>query len=124
MELKLAEIIDLNGILKRLIDTKEFDLSPLFKFKLLGIMKLLETHVINFEMIKNDKIREYGKEKDDNTIIIDINDKESVEKYKKDIDPLLNSKIKVDIQKLKAVDVFNENLSSDYLVALYPIIEA
>lgn len=124
MELKLAEIIDLNGILKRIIDTKEFDLSPLFKFKLLGIMKLLEIHVINFEMIKNDKIREYGKEKDDNTISIDIDDTESVEKYKRDIDPLLNSKIKVDIQKLKAVDVFNENLSSDYLVALYPIIEA
>lgn len=124
MVLKLAEIIDLNGILKRIIDTKEFDLSPLFKFKLLGIMKLLEIHVINFEMIKNDKIREYGKEKDDNTISIDIDDTESVEKYKRDIDPLLNSKIKVDIQKLKAVDVFNENLSSDYLVALYPIIEA
>lgn len=123
MELKLAEIIDLNGILKRLIDTKEFDLSPLFKFKLLGIMKLLEMHVINFEMIKDDKIREYGKEKDDNTISIDIADTEAIEKYKKDIEPLLNSKIKVDIQKLKAVDVFNENLSSDYLVALYPIIE-
>lgn len=124
MELKLAEIINLNDILKRLVETKEFDLTPLFKFKLLGIMKLLEIHIINFELVRNDKIREYGKKKDNNTISIDIDDVKSVEKYKKDIEPLLNSKVKVDIQKLKAEDVFNQNLSSDCLIALYPIIEA
>lgn len=124
MDLKLVEIINLNDVLKKLIENNNIEVDPLFKFKLLGIMKSLEFHVSNFEIIRNEKIREYGKEKDDNTISIDPDDTESVEKYKKDIEPLLESKVKVQIEKIKASDIFNKNLSSDYLVALYPIIEA
>lgn len=123
MELKLVEIIKLNEILKRLIENSDLKLDPLFKFKLLGIMKSLESHVSNFEMIRNEKIREYGKETE-NGISIDPEDTDTIEKFNKSLEPLINSNVAVNIQKIKAEDIFNKNLSSDWLVALYPIIEA
>lgn len=123
MELKLVEIIKLNEILKRLIENSDLKLDPLFKFKLLGIMKSLESNVSNFEMIRNEKIREYGKETE-NGISIDPEDTDTIEKFNKSLEPLINSKVTIDIEKVKAEDIFNENLSSEWLVALYPIIEA
>lgn len=124
MELKLGDIIKLNDILKRLIENKDLNLDPLFKFKILGIMKSLEPHIFNFETVRNDKIKEYGKEIDDGTISIDLEDKDSIKKFNKSLEPLINSNVAVNIQKIKAEDIFNKNLSSDWLVALYPIIEA
>ena len=123
MELKLSEIIRINDVLKRVIENRDLKLDSLFKFKLLGIMKSLESNVSNFEMIRNEKIREYGKETDKG-IGIDSEDIDAIENFNKSIEPLLNSKVTINIEKIKAEDIFNENLSSEWLVALYPIIEA
>lgn len=127
MKIKLGNILEINNVLKSIIDNTELKIDALFKFKLLGIMKSFEIPIANFEVIRNDKIKEYGKELEDEngnkSIGIDTNDKETVDKFSKDINKVIESEVDVNINKLKPVDVFDKGLPADYLVILYPIIE-
>ena len=127
MKIKLGNTLEINNVLKSIIDNTELKIDALFKFKLLGIMKSFEIPIANFEVIRNDKIREYGKELEDEngnkSIGIDANDKETVDKFSKDINKVIDSEVDVNINKLKSIDVFDKGLSADYLVRLYPIIE-
>ena len=123
MTIKLATVLQLNNLLKSIIDNTELKIDSLFKFRLLGIMKNIENPVNNFETIRNEKIREYGKENDEGNIGISADDTESMEKFTNDMNEVINSDVEVNIQKLKAVDVFDKGLPADYLVGLYPIIE-
>ena len=127
MKIKLGNILEINNVLKQIIDNTELKIDALFKFKLLGIMKSFEIPVTNFEVIRNDKIREYGKELEDengNSIFgIDEKDEESMNKFRDDISKIIDSDVEVSIKKLKPSDVFNKGLPADYLVGLYNIIE-
>ena len=123
MKIKLETVLDLNAMLKAIIDTTELKIDSLLKFKLLGILKNIEIPVNNFEAVRNEKIREYGKENDEGNIGISADDTESMEKFTKDMNEVINSDVEVNIQKLKAVDVFDKGLPAEYLVGLYPIIE-
>ena len=123
MTIKLGAVLDLNAMLKAIIDNTELKIDSLLKFKLLGILKNIEIPVNNFEAVRNEKIREYGKENDEGNIGISAEDTESMEKFTNDLNEVINSEIEVNIQKLKAVDVFDKGLPADYLVGLYPIIE-
>ena len=127
MKIKLGNILEINNILKSIIDNTELKIDALFKFKLLGIMKSFEIPIANFEVIRNDKIKEYGKELEDKngnkSIGIDADDKEAIAKFSKDINNVIDSEVDVNVEKLKAIDVFDKGLPADYLVRLYPIIE-
>lgn len=123
MKIKLGNILEINNVLKSIIDNTELKIDALFKFKLLGIMKSFEVPIVNFETIKNEKIREYGKENEDGNISISIDDKDAIEKFTKDLNKIIESDIEVNIHKLKPTDVFDKGLPADYLVRLYPIIE-
>ena len=123
MKIKLGIILDSNNMLKAIIDNTELKIDSLFKFKLLGILKNIEIPVNNFEAVRNEKIREYGKENDEGNIGISADDTESMEKFTNDLNEVINSDVEVNIQKLKAVDVFDKGLPAEYLVGLYPIIE-
>lgn len=123
MRIKLGNILEINNVLKQIIDNTELKIDALFKFKLLGIMKSFEIPVNNFEAIRNEKIREYGKESDEGNISISADDTESIEKFTKDMNEVINSDVEVNIQKLKSVDVFDKGLPAEYLVGLYSIIE-
>ena len=127
MKIKLGNIWEINNVLKSIIDNSELRIDALFKFKLLGIMKSFETPIANFEVIRNDKIKEYGKELEDKngnkSIGIDADDKEAIAKFSKDINNVIDSEVDVNVEKLKAIDVFDKGLPADYLVRLYPIIE-
>lgn len=123
MKIKLSTVLELNNMLKAIIDNTELKIDSLLKFKLLGILKNIEIPVNNFEVVRNEKIREYGKENDEGNIGISADDTESMEKFTKDMNEVINSDVEVNIQKLKAVDVFDKGLPADYLVGLYPIIE-
>ena len=123
MKIKLGIVLELNNMLKAIIDNTELKIDSLLKFKLLGILKNIEIPVNNFEAVRNEKIREYGKENDEGNIGISADDTESMEKFTNDMNELVNSDVEVNIQKLKAVDVFDKGLPADYLVGLYPIIE-
>lgn len=127
MKIKLGNILEINNVLKQIIDDTELKIDALFKFKLLGIMKSFEISVTNFEVIRNDKIREYGKELEDEngnkSIGIDANDKDAIAKFSEDINKVIDSEVDINIEKLKAIDVFDKGLPTEYLVKLYPIIE-
>lgn len=123
MKIKLGTVLDLNAMLKAIIDNTELKIDSLLKFKLLGILKNIEIPVNNFEVVRNEKIREYGKENDEGNIGISADDTESMEKFTKDMNDVINSDVEVNIQKLKATDVFDKGLPAEYLVGLYSIIE-
>ena len=123
MKIKLSTVLELNNMLKAIIDNTELKIDSLLKFKLLGILKNIEIPVNNFEAIRNEKIREYGKENDEGNIGISADDKESMEKFTNDLNEVINSEVEVNIQKLKATDVFDKGLPAEYLVGLYSIIE-
>ena len=127
MKIKLGNILEINNVLKSIIDNSELKIDALFKFRLLGIVKNLEVPITNFNVIRDEKIKEYGKELEDEngnkSIGIDANDKDAIAKFSEDINKVIDSEIDVNIEKLKAIDVFDKGLPTEYLVKLYPIIE-
>ena len=127
MKIKLGNVLEINNVLKQIIDNTELKIDALFKFKLLGIMKNLEVPIANFNVIRDEKIKEYGKELEDEngnkSIGIDANDKDAIAKFSKDINKVIDSEVDVNIEKLKAIDIFDKGLPTEYLVKLYPIIE-
>ena len=127
MKIKLGNALEINNVLKQIIDNSELKIDALFKFRLLGIMKNLEVPIANFNVIRDEKIKEYGKELEDEngnkSIGIDANDKDAITKFSKDINKVIDSEVEVNIEKLKAIDVFDKGLPTEYLVKLYPIIE-
>ena len=127
MKIKLGNILEINNVLKSIIDNTELKIDALFKFRLLGIMKNLEVPITNFNVIRDEKIKEYGKELEDEngnkSIGIDANDKDAIAKFSEDINKVIDSEVEVNIEKLKAINVFDKGLPTEYLVKLYPIIE-
>lgn len=128
MKIKLLDILNISDVIKKIIDDNTLNIDSLFKFKLLGILKEIEISVTNFDIIRNDKIKEYGEEITDengNVLSIAINkdDKESLKKFSEDMDKIVNSDVTINIQKLKSSDVFNKGVPAEYLITLYPIIE-
>ena len=123
MKMKLSEVLNINNLLKAIIDNDKVKIDPLFKFKLLGIMKSIESDVINFETIRNEKIREYGKSDEEGVIRISTEDEESMKKFTDDMNSVINSDVDVNFSKLKPTDVFDKGLPAEYLIGLYSIIE-
>lgn len=123
LKLKLGEVINLNQTLKSIIDDNDSKVDALFKFKLLGIMKSIEAHVTNFEIIRNEKIMEYGTENEDGNIQIPKEDTEAIEKFNESLLQLVNSEVSVTMERLKACDVFDQGVKAEYLMGLYTIIE-
>ena len=127
MKIKLGNILEINNVLKSIIDNTELKIDALFKFRLLGIMKNLEVPIANFHVIRDEKIKEYGKETEDEngnkSIGISVDDKDAIANFSDDINKVIESEVDVNIEKLKAIDVFDKGLPTEYLVKLYPIIE-
>lgn len=123
MKIKLKDILQLNNILKAIIDNNELKIDPLFKFKLLGILKNIETPIMNFETIRNEKIMEYGTETKNGNVQIPKEDAEAIKKYNDSLFEVLDSDVAINVEKLKVSDIFDKGLPADYLVGLYPIIE-
>lgn len=121
MKLKLVEVINLNHALKRIIDENK-QLDAVFKFKLLGIMKAIESHISNFEIIRNEKIMEYGKKTEDGLVNISPDDKEAIKKFNESLEDVINNDVTINVEKLKSADVFSKDFNVEELIALYPII--
>ena len=121
MKLKLGDILNINQTLKVIIDNEK-NVDALFKFRLLGIMKSLETHVGNFEMIRNEKIVEFGKEDENGNFSINNDDEETVKNFKSNISKLLDSEVTIDIEKFKPSDIFDKGVKAEYLKGLYQLI--
>ena len=121
--IKLGELVDINRTLKFLIESHDIEMNALIKFKLLGIMKSIEPTIENFEIIRNEKIREFGKEEKDGSIRIAEDDMVAIQKFSDSIKDVINSDIKINIEKIKASDIFDIGIKTEYLIKLYSIIE-
>ena len=122
IKLKVNEVLGLNHVLKTIIDNDKVKINVLLKFRLLGIMHSIESHIANFEIVKNEKIIEYG-ESDENGIYQISTDKpDAMDIFKKDIRQVLDSEVTININMLKPDEVFDQGLTSEYLMGLYPII--
>lgn len=126
--MKLKEILNLNQVIKSIIDNKVLKIDSLLKFRLLGILKDIEHSIVNFETIRNENIREFGQPVNDekgNIISYEIpqDDEISINKFKESLEELLNTDVQITIHKLKANEVFDKGLPAEYLVGLYSIIE-
>lgn len=120
-KLELYKVINANEILKRIIDNKDFNINCISKFKLLGIMKALEPAVANFEIVKNEKIKEYGKEDENGQVSINAEEEpEAFKKYQEEIQELLSTTVEADT--IKAEDVIDKDIPADALVAIYDLI--
>ena len=124
INIQLSNLLNINAALKEIIENNDTrNMEPVFKFRLLTIMKSMENHITNFDIIRNEKIKEYGKADENNKIIVSPDDKENFEKFVQDMNTLLNSEVAINITKLKADDVFSKGIPAEYLVKLYDIME-
>ncbi len=123
LKLKVNEVIGLNNTLKSIIDNGNIEINIVLKYRFLGIMQSIKSHITNFEIIKNEKIVEYGEETEKGTYQISNDKPEVIENFKRDIEQVLNSEVTININMLKPDEVFDQGLTSDYLIDLYPIIE-
>lgn len=122
IKLKVDEVLGLNDTLKSIIDNDNVKINALLKFRLLGIMQSIKSHITNFEIIKNEKIIEYGEETENGIYQISKDNPEAIENFKRDIEQVLNSEVAININMLKPSEIFDQGLTSDYLMGLYPII--
>lgn len=122
LTLKLGDIIHIYQTLKTIIDDADTKADALFKFKLLGMMKSLESHVANFEILRDEKIREYGTETEDGKISISEKDTEQIKKLNEDLSPIIDSEVEIHITPLQAKEIFDNGVRAEYLVGLYPVI--
>lgn len=137
--MKVKEVLNYNRIIKAIIDNAN-DVNSLVKFKLLGMLKQFEPIVANFETIRDEKIVKYGKTTEDGqTAIISPkkddfeNDEEFekaskeyediIKKFTSEMDEVLDSEIDIEIKKFNYDDIMNAGVPSDYLVAIYALIE-
>ncbi len=124
MKMKLNDVLVLNDTLKSIIDNdKDLKIDVLFKFRLLGIMKNLEAPVANFDIIRNEKIKEYGTEDENGNIAISHDDEDAIAKFTDDLNKILLSEVEINIEKLNVNNVFGAGVPAEYLVRLYPIIK-
>lgn len=135
----VREILKYNNTMKAIIDNAK-DVNSLVKFKLLGVMKQFENTVANTENMRIELLGKYGETEDNGMIIIkepNRDDFDKEEDYKKAFDDyeknynqfmeeyntILDSEADITIKKFKSSDIMNMGIPSDYLVALYDLIE-
>lgn len=120
--LKLATILSVNDALKQVIDDETVT-DVALKFKLLTIAKALENPVVHFELLRNQKIKEFGQEDAQGTIAIDVRDSTAMQSFRKAMETLMDTEVTLSLTKLKSREVFNKGLSPEALVGLYEIME-
>lgn len=135
----VEQVLNYNRIIKIIIDDSK-DVNSLVKFRLLGMAKQFEPIVFNFETIQQDKIKEYGTMNENGNIGIYPPKKEdfesdedfekatnefeeTIKKFSTDLNEVLTSEADIEIKKFKYTDIIDAGLPSDYLLAIYDLIE-
>ena len=136
----LDVVLRYNDIIKSIIDNGT-EISPVVKFKLLGMIVQFKPIVDNFIQIRDELLKKYGKESAEGGIGIfkPIEDnfkddkagfeqatkeyEEAIQKYTADIEALAKTEATIEIQKFKAADIMTAGIPADALVILYDLIE-
>lgn len=123
MKTKLSEILVIDKIIKEIVE-KNSDIDLKTKFNLLGVLKGIENYIVNFELIRAEKIKEYGKENSETGEIIVEKDTEEYKKFISEMEELIQAEIEIsDSYKIPISDLEKLNLSATVLTSLYPIIK-
>lgn len=123
MKTKLSEILVIDKIIKEIVE-KSSDIDLKTKFNLLGVLKGIENYIVNFELIRAEKIKEYGKENSETGEIIVEKDTEEYKKFISEMEELIQAEIEIsDSYKIPISDLEKLNLSATVLTSLYPIIK-
>lgn len=122
IKLKFSEVLRINAVLKAIIEDSQIKIDALLKFRLLGIMRSIESHISDFEIIKNEKIVAYGEEAEDGVYQIKPDNVKALEQFEKDIRQIIDSEVLIHVQMLKPDEVFDKGLSTECLMGLYSII--
>lgn len=118
--MQLVKIINLNEILKTIIDNiSEVDIVT--KFNFLGVMKKAEPYIQNFESVRSSLIEKYGEKNEDGQFFIG-KESDNYESFIHEFEKLLNQEVKDFDVKIDKDDVFNKGIPSEYLVSLYDFI--
>ena len=112
IKLKFSEVFRINTVLKTIIEDNKAKINALLKFRLLEIMRSMEPHISNFEIIKNEKIVEYGKETEDGIFQISKDNTEGMEQFEKDIKQVLDSEVLINIDMFQPDAVCYKGVSS------------
>lgn len=122
IKLRLEDALKAYHALGPIIDNTELKIDVLLKFRLLGLKTALSSVVWNFEIVKNEKIIEYGKENKEGIYQISPSDKAAFTQYKEALQGTLDSTVTVITEKIKLGEIFNKGITSEYLEALFPFI--
>lgn len=122
IKLRLEDVLKARQTLGMIIDDTELKIDVILKFRLLGLKTALSPIVSNFEIIKNEKIIEYGKKNKDGNYQISKNDTKAIDKFTQDLKETLDSSVTVIVDKIKPGEIFNKGISSEHLEVLYPFI--
>lgn len=122
IKLRLEDALAAHKVLGTIIDNTELKIDVLLKFRLLSLKTYISPIVSNFEIVKNEKIIEYGKENKDGSFQILPSDKTAVNKYTKALKETMDSTVTVVTEKIKPGEIFNKGITSDYLEVLLPFI--
>ena len=121
INLKTREVLAMNYVLKGIIESQS-EVDPLLKFRFLGIARSIEPVVSNFEIVRNEKIKEYGTETE-NGFVIQKEDTDATAKFYSDMEKIENADVEIHCEKIPSSEIFNNNIKTESLMALYPIIE-
>lgn len=122
LQLKFRELLEINHSLKTIIDDDKSKINALLKFRLLGILRAMEPHVSNFEIVRNEKIVEYGKENEDGSYQIPAEDTHAIKHFQEDLVQVLDSHVTISVELLKPEEIFDKGLRSEYIMGVYPLI--
>lgn len=136
--MKVKDILNYNRIIKNIIDSNT-DINALIKFKMLGMLKQFEPVIANYEIVRNDKIKEYGTFTENGNYGIFVPQKdnydneddyqkaiaqyeETFNKFDADMNEIADSESDIKLTKFGA-EILDIGIPADYLLALYDLIE-
>lgn len=122
LTLKFQELLEINRTLKAIIDDDKSKINVVLKFRLLGILRAAEPAVSNFEIVRNEKIMEYGTETEEGNFHIPPEDTDAISRFRSDMEQVLESEVTIHVELLKPKEIFDKGLKSEYIMGLYPLI--
>ena len=136
----IDEVLRYNDIIKSIIDNGT-EISPVVKFKLLGMLVQFKPIVDNFMQIRDELLQKYGTTNADGAVGIfrpkeeDFQDdkdglgkamkdyEDAIAQYSAGIESIANTEATIEVQKFKAADIMTAGIPADALVILYDLIE-
>lgn len=126
--MKLYEAVNIYEITKNIIEDKNSDITPLSKFKLLGIIRGFAGVYTDYEQTRQDLIKTYGDkvidEEGNETGNIEIKkDADNWDKFVSEINTIRNQDVDVEFTPISVDELFNMGLSAEICSVFVPIVK-